>query len=482
MHRPRTIVTADPELDDLNSMIRLLLHSNELRIEGLVYASSRFHWKGDEAGTTFFHADREYSEPQTSFRWKPGERFIDDAVDAYERVQPTLAVHDPRYPTGAELRSIVRTGNVDFEGDMSTESPGSQLIAAALLDDDPEPIHIQVWAGTSTVARALLTIEERFADSIDWTAIKAEVSRKAIITKFASQDDTYDAYIRPNWPGIRVTEAMGMGWGYMIRRVLLPEDRELIGAEWTRQNVITVGPLGALYRVWGDGIQMVPGDVTDFFHESGKSRDELAAQGYMAWMDPQPKGEWISEGDTLTMLNVLPNGLRGSEHPSFGGWAGRATRTADGPDTWQVVGSVDAAPDGSTPDEYSSMRWFADAQRDFVTRMQWSVTPRYEDANHHPVVQVSPGLDLTAAAGAAVELAAEATDPDGDALAYEWWQYLEAGSCPEAVQLDGSDGPVVSFAVPIGAESGQTIHLLLRVTDSAAVPLAAYARVIVTVA
>ena len=26
---PRTVVTTDPELDDLNSMLRLLLHSNE---------------------------------------------------------------------------------------------------------------------------------------------------------------------------------------------------------------------------------------------------------------------------------------------------------------------------------------------------------------------------------------------------------------------------------------------------------------------
>jgi hypothetical protein len=30
------VVTADPELDDNNSLIRLLLHSNELEIEGLV--------------------------------------------------------------------------------------------------------------------------------------------------------------------------------------------------------------------------------------------------------------------------------------------------------------------------------------------------------------------------------------------------------------------------------------------------------------
>lgn len=33
---PRTIVTTDPELDDLNSMLRLLLYANEIDIVGLV--------------------------------------------------------------------------------------------------------------------------------------------------------------------------------------------------------------------------------------------------------------------------------------------------------------------------------------------------------------------------------------------------------------------------------------------------------------
>ena len=50
--RVRTIVTADPELDDLNSLLRLLLYTNEVDLQGLVYASSRFHWRGDGAGTT----------------------------------------------------------------------------------------------------------------------------------------------------------------------------------------------------------------------------------------------------------------------------------------------------------------------------------------------------------------------------------------------------------------------------------------------
>ncbi|HMQ90424.1 MAG TPA: hypothetical protein PKB07_22645 [Flavilitoribacter sp.] len=52
--RPRIVITADPELDDNNSLIRFLLYSSDLTIDGLVYASSQFHWKGDEKGTRWF--------------------------------------------------------------------------------------------------------------------------------------------------------------------------------------------------------------------------------------------------------------------------------------------------------------------------------------------------------------------------------------------------------------------------------------------
>ncbi len=480
--KPRTIVTADPELDDLNSMIRFLLYSNELRIDGLVYASSRFHWKGDGEGTTFFLPEREYDEPVTSFRWARGERFIHDAVEAYAEVHPNLVVHDPEYPSPDHLRSVIRDGNIEFEGEMDRDTPGSLLIEEALLDDDPAPLHLQVWAGTSTIARALKSIEDRFAGTGEWEDVHARVSRKALITKFGSQDGTYDSYIRPNWPDIRVTDIMGWAYGYGIRRVVLPEDAHMLSAEWMREHVTSVGPLGALYRVWGDGRQMVEGDYTDFFHLSGYSADELREMGYKVWIDPQPAGEWISEGDTPNMLNLFGNGLRGHEHPHFGGWGGRGVRTEEeGPDKWSTRESEDRAPDGSTPGEYSVTRWFGDAQRDFATRLRWSVTPEYADANHPPVVTVEPGLDLTAEPGESLTLTASVTDPDGDDVTSRWWRYVEAGSYQGVAELTGTDGAEATLAVPSDAAAGQTIHVILEATDSAPIPLKRYARVIVTV-
>ncbi len=80
--RPRNVVTADPELDDNNSLIRFLLYSSDLQIEGLVYASSQFHWKGDGKGTKWYVPGREYSRfglnlcPCESWRWAKNEPFL----------------------------------------------------------------------------------------------------------------------------------------------------------------------------------------------------------------------------------------------------------------------------------------------------------------------------------------------------------------------------------------------------------------------
>src|ERR1044072_8996238 len=86
--KPRIIVTADPELDDNNSLIRFLLYSSDYKVEGLIYASSQFHWKGDGKGTKWFVPGREYARfgidtcPCESWRWAKDEGFIDNVVDA----------------------------------------------------------------------------------------------------------------------------------------------------------------------------------------------------------------------------------------------------------------------------------------------------------------------------------------------------------------------------------------------------------------
>ena len=99
---PRTVITTDPELDDLNSMLRALLYSNEVNISGLVISSSKFHYSGDEVlGVKPY---RWYSQSHKSH--------IEMAIDAYSKVYENLKIHDKRYPSPKSLRDLYRVGIV----------------------------------------------------------------------------------------------------------------------------------------------------------------------------------------------------------------------------------------------------------------------------------------------------------------------------------------------------------------------------------
>jgi hypothetical protein len=186
--KPRTIVTTDMEQDDYASLIRYLLYTNDVDTQGIVYTSGRYHWAGDGKGTLFFLPDREYKTPQTSWRWT-GTRTIQDlALKAYAEVYPNLRRHDRDYPSPRALLARVKVGNIDFENSMDRDTPGSNLIRAKLLDDDPRPLYLQAWGGTNTIARALKSIADRYEGTPQWARIKAEVSRKAVILASGFQD------------------------------------------------------------------------------------------------------------------------------------------------------------------------------------------------------------------------------------------------------------------------------------------------------
>lgn len=470
--RPRTIITTDPELDDLNSMLRLLLYSNEIDIRGLVYASSQFHHAGNEAAGIAPH------------RWPaPGAVcHIDEAVDAYEAVWPNLVRHDARYPTPESLRGLIAWGNVDDVGDMAADTPGSDLIRDVLLDEEPGQVFLQVWGGPGTVARALKSIEDEFRGTDAWQALQARVSAKAVITSFGQQDDTFADYIKPNWPGIENREVATRVWGYFARDVVAEADAHLLSPEWTREHVSTVGPMGAAYRVWGDGKQMADGfDREDYFGLSGYSIEELTGLGYWVWMPPQAPGGWLSEGDSSNFALLVDNGLRSWEHPGWGGWGGRQVVSATDPVSWSNEGALDADRDGVPREDWAAARWFADFQNDLAARLQWTVRPDFAEANHHPVVTVREGTDLRVAVGSEVTLTAVVTDPDGDEFVLRWWQYKEAGTSPVVLDL-ASVGDAVRFTIPADAAAGETLHIILAVTDTGTPALTSYQRVVVEIA
>ncbi|MGH7680219.1 MAG: nucleoside hydrolase-like domain-containing protein [Gemmatimonadaceae bacterium] len=497
--KPRVVVTTDPELDDSNSLVRYLLFSTDFRTEGLIYASSGFHWKGDGTGKKWSMQNREYFRfglnrcPCESWRWAPNERFIDDAVETYERVYPNLRVHNPNYPTPAELKSKIRWGNIEFDGDISKDTPGSDLIKALLLDDEPGPIYLLAWGGQSTIARALKSIDEQYRTTPEWTAVKQKVSRKAVLSPSGDQDDTYATYIRPSWPDIRSLPAGvgGVGLAYAAGLTSSAENAMYFGPDWTRENVSSRGAFGAFYRVWGDGKQMVKDDIFDYFGFSGYTTSQLRAMGYIVWMPPRPKGEFIAEGDTFTFLNLVDNGLLGYQESTFGGWAGHGpvARAGITPAGGTPPGSFDdfirnlerAASDPSARPPTPSPNFTPAAQNAFAARMQWSVTPTYAGTNHEPSVTIRGSARISARPGETIRLEGAASDPDGNAVTVKWWRWNAVDTYPGQVTISTPTSLATTIHVPADAMAGQTIHMILEATDDGTPRLTRYARLVVSV-
>ncbi len=323
--------------------------------------------------------------PCESWRWSKNERFIDDAVDAYAKVYANLKIHNPDYPAPDVLKSKIRYGNIEFDGDISKDSPGSDLIKSLMLDDKPGQLFITAWGGQSTIARALKSIQEQYEYTTEWEQIKKKISRKVVLLPSGDQDDTYAKYIKPNWPDIEYREfSGGPNYGYGAQLRAKPEDAVYLTSAWMKENITSRGPLGSLYRVWGDGKQMVKGDKMDYFGFSGYTDEQLRKMGYVVWMPVQEKGSWLGEGDDFTFMNMLGNGLRAYEAGFYGGWGGREMSNRrenfsfNMSDTSQKAMAAALSSANSetnkTADEIAYPDFFPAAQQDFAARLKWSVT------------------------------------------------------------------------------------------------------------
>ena len=123
--------------------------------------------------------------------------------------------------------------------------------------------------------------------------------------------------------------------------------------------------------------------------------------------------------------------------------------------------------------------------------MDWTVKS-YEEANHPPLVQLDHPAYIKARPGERVDLSATAsTDPDGDALSFEWFCYEEPGTRRMSNSRTGVKHDIVGFdqaeawfEIPSNRvmDPGKgTIHIILAVTDHGSPRLTRYRRVIVTI-
>lgn len=470
--KPRIVVTTDGEVDDQNSFIRLMLYSNEFNIEGLIYSSSQWHYSGDGKGTLFKTPtlpDR--YEERTDLRW-PGTEWMQNCIDKYAMVYDNLKKHKKDYPSPDQLRSVVKTGNIEFEGEMEKDTEGSDWIKSILLDDKPGPVYLQIWGGTNTVARALKSIQDTYENTDQWDAIYKKVSDKAIIYAVLDQDITYNAYVKPNWPEIRVIYNSAQFWSfaYMWPMVVPDELKVYMDGKWNKENIVfNHGPLLDGYFTWGDGKQ-IDNDPEHFMGDP-EQLEKYQRQQY----------DFIAEGDSPAFFYLLNVGLRNTEDPSYGGLGGRFVLSDTNKRRWEDGEDVvDYDPyTGKYESAYPQIRWVKVIQNDFAARANWCVKD-YAEANHTPIVKSNNNLDIKAKPGREVKLSGMATDPDGNNVSYKWWQYVEAGTCSDKVILKESENNATCI-VPEEAKPGDTIHIILEVTDDGTPVLTRFQRYIITV-
>lgn len=437
------------EPDDAMSMVRFLVYTNNFDIEGL-------------AATTSIHQQNEVAT------WR-----IKEIVEAYSKVRDNLEKHEQGFPTGDHVLSCITEGLPEYgmkavgEG---KDSEASEKLIKAVDKDDPRPLWVTVWGGPNVLAQALWKVRE--------TRTKEELDKfisKLRVYTISDQDDS-GPWIRKEFPELFYIVSPGFNAGGAYHHATWSgisgdyfharcdgADYSLVTNEWLDRNIRKKGPLGKEYPHW----------------------------------------DYLMEGDTPSFLNLINNGLSSPEHPDYGGWGGRYELYTPRMQKWhlypetrpiwtdaddEVLGKDGRWHDGN---HETIWRWRSAYQNDFAARMDWTIKD-YENANHPPVPKIEGDTIIAAKQKDKIILSAKgSSDPDGDALSYNWFFYNEAGTYPvssartgQPLEIYNFDQPEAWFYVPhkrVMPPGKGTMHIILEVTDHGSPRLTRYQRVIITV-
>jgi hypothetical protein len=438
----RVLVLTDieNEPDDTQSMVRFLTYSNQWDIEGLI-ATTSIHQKNRVAPEKIKHL-----------------------INVYGKVRENLLLHEKGFPETESLINVTKSGYADFGMNAvgkGRDSEGSEWIIKVLDKKDERPVWIPVWGGANCLAQALWKVKMTRTPA----ELKKFVSKIRMYT-ISDQDDS-GPWIRKNFPDLFYVGSPGFHaagayhfatWsgisGDKFHGRFTGANFEIVDNPWLDENVRNHGPLGAEY----------------------------------------PFTKFLMEGDTPSFLGLLSNGLNEPEHPEYGGWGGRYELYT--PRTQKYFYEPEIRPiytdatdevkgfDGNfhTSNKATLWRWREAFQHDFAARMDWTIKS-FKEANHPPEAIVAHGNAIQVKSGQPVHLSGEgSSDPDGNALTYEWIYYPEAGSYANKDPLGIKETRLVktTFTAPKVTQP-ETIHVILAVTDDGVPKLTRYQRVIVTV-
>jgi len=183
----------------------------------------------------------------------------------------------------------------------------------------------------------------------------------------------------------------------------------------------------------------------------------------------------------MTFLYLVPTGMNNPEQPTWGSWAGRYGPNENFPGKPYYWANQRDTWNGVTNRDNTLARWAVHLQNDFRARLDWCVRD-FAHANHPPTPKVNGESMRTVTAGDHVTLDASAsTDPDGNALHFQWFHYPEPGAYRgKPLIIESALSAKASFVAP-PVPSPQTLHIILVVTDTGSPQLTRYKRIVFTV-
>ena len=489
----RTIITQDAEVDDRNSLRHFLFYANEVELLGIVQTASKFLWRGvpgavRQAKTSrddFDIAGMEGGSFDAPYRW-PGTDWMWETLNDYEQDYPKLRRHAEGYPTPDYLRSIIKVGNVGYEGETEAPTEGSELIRKAILDDDERTLYLQVWGGCNTIARALMDIQTEMQNRPDWLEQRERLMHKLVITACGEQDGTYRSYIAEAWPRIRFVKTLQME-SYAYPWLVMPEgeSKDTLKSDFMRRHILRQeSALARGYCTWLDGA-VYPGEAP---RDQFGSNPRIAEEWFGAKLGiPTPKPcDFLSEGDSPTFFCLLDWGFRTLEDFGCGGIAGRYTKApneynskGEELDVWGVAKDRYVDRDGNARLVESMWPYVADIQRSFASRVDWVCENSADE--HMPELVVEEGTDGTAAPGEALTLHARVASHGGHEVAVSFRTNPEI-SAPwgQAMKIDAK-GSAATLTIPKEAEHGDVVHIIVQAEMNGRYRLTRYAQVMITI-
>lgn len=456
--RHRVVVLTDmgADNDDSQSLVRLLLYSNEIDIEGLI------------ATTSTFMMDR-------TNRW-----LIDGALKAYSQVRPNLLKHDPRYPTAEHLFSITKSGAPEYGlGGVGSgkDSEGSSWLIAAMKKNDPRPLWVSIWGGANTLAQALWKMR-----STEKPETLQSLVSKLRVYAIGDQDDS-GFWIRREFPTLFWITPTGFNTG--INSVDPGSNPEMIAPAWLAKNIQQGhGPLGVVYPDTAYGMEgdtpaflsLIPNGLNDPSHPNyggWGGRFALYTPPVLPFNKMRPDGV-PSQSVVVAVPDTRP--IWTASEDQYPGPMARVPR--------RPLGAAAPASQAPMPKNagVTVWRWREDFQNDFAARMEWTTKP-YSETNHPPVVVLAANTpaELTVHSGQEFHLNATGShDPDHDSISYYWFEYVEAGDLAEPINITQFSQVLADFPVRAPkVDTPKTVHFICRVVDRGSPPLARYRRVVV---